>query len=258
MDSAARRDTHNQVDAVIKSPIKVFWYRKPKPGNFGDILTPLILAAYGYNIEHAMPDAADYVMVGSIAKIILPRHTVLGSGVMTADPALCSTANWLWARGPRTRRAVLANGGHCPEVYGDPALLLPRIIPATAEKKYQIGIVPHYVDYAQVLESYPGYRVINLLNSDPRAVIKEITECEQIISSSLHGIVAAHAYGIPAAWVKFSDKLAGDDTKFHDHYESIGLTAQLSSVDSPVFSCEEFSDSAIDTILKQGLFQHAE
>jgi pyruvyltransferase len=234
-----------------RPPLKVFWYRKPKPGNFGDILTPLLLKFYGYDVEHAAPEEADYVMVGSIAKIIKPRHTVMGSGVMTSDPILCKDAQWLWCRGPRTRRAVLANGGTCPEIYGDPALLLPKFVPP-AGKKYPIGITPHYIDYQQVKDRYSQYRVINLLNEDPLTVIREITECEKIISSSLHGIIAAHAYGIPAAWVKFDGKLAGDDTKFHDHYEAFDRKAELGTIDDPIFATIDYNMSLPHDILREG------
>jgi len=234
--------------------LKAFWYRIPRPGNFGDILTPLILESYGYRVQHAMQEDADYIMVGSIAKIATPRHTVLGSGIMTSTPTLCPESRWIWARGPRTRHAVLANGGECPEIYGDPALLLPKIISPAKEKKYKIGVVPHYVDYDQVKKLYPDHNVINLINADPRFVIEKITECEKIISSSLHGIIAAHAYGIPAAWVKFSNKLAGDDTKFHDHYESVGLKAECSSIDNPIFTNGKIDIRKIDQILREGKF----
>jgi hypothetical protein len=201
-----------------------------------------------------MAEHADYVMVGSVAKIVQSRHTVLGSGIMTADPILCATANWRWVRGPLTRRAVKKNGGHCPEVYGDPALLLPRIVAASPQKKHALGIVPHYVDHASVRDQWPDLPVINVLNADPREVIREITQCEKIISSSLHGIVVAHAYGIPAAWVKFGAGISGDDSKFHDHHESLGISAILSSIDDPVFTLAEFDDTQIHQILATGDF----
>jgi hypothetical protein len=201
-----------------------------------------------------MIEEADYVMVGSVAKVVQSRHTVLGSGVMTADPLLCATAKWRWVRGPRTRDAVIRNGGQCPEVYGDPALVLPRIVPPSAGKKHKLGIIPHYVDHATVSQQFPDLCVINVLYKNPVAVIDQITSCEKIISSSLHGIIAAHAYGIPVAWVKFSDKLAGDGTKFHDHYESVGLEAKSSTMDDPVFTECSFDDSEIDRILSKGDF----
>jgi pyruvyltransferase len=190
-------------------------------------------------------------MIGSIAKIVQSRHTVMGSGIMTADPRLCKDARWLWCRGPRTRQAVLANGGACPMIYGDPALLLPKFV-APTEKKYSIGITPHYIDYQQVKNQYAQYKVINLLDKNPLTIVSEITQCEKIISSSLHGIITAHAYGIPAAWVKFDGKLAGDDTKFHDHYEAFNSTAQLSTIDHPIFSKIDYDMSVPHDILKEG------
>jgi hypothetical protein len=237
-----------------KDILNVFWFRRPRPGNFGDILTPLILSHYGYQVNHVMQDDADYMMIGSIAKLAHAGVTVLGSGAMTASAELDPRANWRWVRGPRTHNLVIKNGGHCPEIYGDPAMLLPRIVTPSPNKKHKLGIVPHYVDHQMVKEQFPDLPVINLLNSNPVKVVQEITECERIISSSLHGIIAAHAYGIPAAWVEFSDRLSGDGTKFHDHYESLDLSAQVSTIDAPVFTVAKFNDYKIHRILEDGDF----
>jgi pyruvyltransferase len=234
--------------------MSVAWCRVPKPGNFGDILTPFILRHYGYQVSWAGPESADYYFVGSIAKWARENTTVLGSGSMTAAARLNPRARWRWVRGPRTRELVIKNGGSCPEIYGDPALLLPRCVECAEEKIYPVGIVPHYVDYQEVKESFPDLPVINLINADVREVVRQITQCECIISSSLHGIIAAHAYGIPAAWVKFSDRLAGDDTKFHDHHEALGLEAKLSTIKDPVFQLAGFDDQQIHDILARGDF----
>lgn len=234
--------------------LKIFWYKIPRPGNFGDILTPLILSHYGYQYEYVDIDNAEYISVGSIAQHARRGMTVLGSGTMTSGAKLDPLAKWQWVRGPRTRNLVIRNGGECPDIYGDPAMLLPRIVQPAPDKKHKLGIVPHYVDYTSVKDHYPDLQVINLLNSDPAEVVRKITECESIISSSLHGIITAHAYGIPAAWVKFGGKISGDDTKFHDHYESVGLTAELSTVDNPTFTVGTFDDTVIHTILENGDF----
>jgi hypothetical protein len=43
------------------------------------------------------------------------------------------------------------------------------------------------------------------------------------MSSSLHGLVLANAYGIGAVWLKCYDTLGGDDTKFLDYFASVKL-----------------------------------
>ena len=92
-----------------------------------------------------------------------------------------------------------------------------------SEKQYDVGIVPHYSDYDYVCRNYLNYHIINVVNPDPLDVAREITKCRKIISSSLHGIICAHAYHIPAKRVEFS-KLWGDGIKFVDYYAGKGAS----------------------------------
>lgn len=207
-----------------------------KPNNFGDVLTPHILSCF--DISHRYVDSinnADTICVGSIARMATKGMDVFGSGVIRSDERLCPDANWKFVRGPLTRQNVIKCGGTCPEIYGDAALLLPLIC-SESEKQHDVGIVPHYQDYDYVVWKYGAkYHIVNIVNSNPLLVAREITKCRKIISSSLHGIICAHAYHIPAAWVSFS-KLHGDGIKFHDHYGSLGLTCSPSIVERPIFT----------------------
>jgi len=152
------------------------------------------------------PETSDAMCIGSIIQRSTNNMIVLGSGVMHSKHKLNPDADYRFVRGPLTREKILSAGGLCPKIYGDPALLLPLFC-NESKKEYDIGIVPHYVDYDEMKLQYPEYNIINLKNHNPLEVAKEITKCRQIISSSLHGIIAAHAYGIPAAWIKFSNKV---------------------------------------------------
>lgn len=215
-------------------PLKIWWSKGPEPGNFGDILTPYLLQYFGIPHKWTSKKDAAAISIGSIAKFAKKGTLVIGSGTMRASDPLDPLATWWFVRGPHTREIVLRGGGSCPEIYGDPALLLPKLQPPSP-KKYKIGFTPHYVDYQEVKERYPAEKVINLLNSNPLEVAKEISQCETVISSSLHGIIAAHSYGIPCAWVRYSDKLSGDGIKFKDHYASVGLECPDSSLSDPPF-----------------------
>ena len=65
---------------------------------------------------------------------------------------------------------------------------------------------------------------INLLNSDYESLTRQIRQCRQTLSSSLHGLIVSHAYGIPSQWIRYSDKLTGDNVKFEDYFLSVGLS----------------------------------
>jgi hypothetical protein len=117
-------------------------------GNFGDILTPFILNHYGIKYKYTQTYAnANLICVGSIARRANRNTTVLGSGIIRGNEILAAQANWKFVRGPHTRQRILSLGGSCPEIYGDPALLLPRIYNPIVEKTIDVGYVPHNVDH---------------------------------------------------------------------------------------------------------------
>lgn len=108
---------------------------------------------------------------------------------------------------------------------GDPAILLPLIIPESKVKVHKLGIIPHYVDYAYFKEKYgKSFHVIDLSTSDVEKITREITSCERILSTSLHGIIVSHAYNIPAIWIERNEILPGSNGfKFKDYFSTVGL-----------------------------------
>ena len=203
--------------------VRAWWSMGPEPGNFGDVLTPPILRAFGYDPVWTSRDQADLLCVGSIARFSLPGQVVLGSGIMWEHEWLNPGARYLAVRGPRTVAAIVQAGGVAPSSLGDPALLLPMFHKDPLKKTHDLGVVPHYVDFDRVAREFPGHQLIHPLRADPLEVVDDIRRCRSIVSSSLHGVIVAHAYGIPAAWCRFSDGLDGDDVKFRDYAESVGV-----------------------------------
>lgn len=221
----------------LKKSIPLFWwssvkFEKKQSENFGDIVGPyLIKKITGVGSRFVQPKKRSltdyftkvYFTVGSILQHADSNSIVWGSGLIDALTTI-KKAKFLAVRGPRTRQILINQGHDVPEIYGDPALLLPKFYNPKVQPKFSIGIVPHYVDYGLVCEIYksiPEIKVINLLDNSVESVVNQIISCESIISSSLHGLIVAHAYGKPTIWVKFSEKIFGDGIKFFDYLESV-------------------------------------
>lgn len=216
--------------------MKVWWLGNAHgQGNFGDILTPAILDYFSieYTFVKNYRDA-EAICVGSIARRAGKSIKVFGSGIISKSDRVDPTADWKFVRGPYTRDRIRFFGGDCPEIYGDPGLLLPLII-EPSEKKFEVGIVPHNVDYKYAVDNFQESNIIGLGTRNFKNIVDKITQCESIISSSLHGIICAHAYGIPAAWVKPNQKLKGDNVKFEDYFASVDIDGIQSTYENPVF-----------------------
>ncbi len=227
--------------------ISMWWPQNPQPGNMGDILSPWIVnkitGLTGTYVDYN-DDATKLVAIGSvIARIQSGNCIVWGSGLIREEIVVQHNTEYLAVRGPLTRDILLSKGCDVPDVYGDPALLLPYLHHKAPTRKYKHGIFPHYVDYADVKMQYKGVKdvkIIYALHENPINVVNDILDCDHIISSSLHGVIVAQAYGIPATWVKFSDKLDGDDIKFHDYFASVGLACKHISIDGKLSTSQLF------------------
>ena len=120
------------------------------PGpNWGDALNPVLIellagrkAAHVDGLHHRR-----YLAIGSILGTANEHSEVWGSGFIEENAAILGVPRAVHAvRGPLSRARLLELGIDCPEVYGDPALLLPRFFRPTVEKTHAVGIIPHYVD----------------------------------------------------------------------------------------------------------------
>lgn len=200
--------------------------------NFGDFLTPYIVekltgkkpilfstkSKFSFFFKHSL-------MIGSIISRSQKKTLVWGSGIIKKDEII-NGGKFLAVRGPKTAQRIKDLGLVTTEIYGDPALLLPILYNPKRDKKYAIGIIPHFFHYEELASIYAKndktVLFINLLTNNVEDVINQILSCEKIISTSLHGLIVAHAYQIPAVWWKYG-KLNGDDIKFHDYLESLDL-----------------------------------
>lgn len=222
--------------------------------NYGDLLAKyLVEKISGRPVKWVHPkkkswfklNKKNYMAIGSILHHATKQSVVWGSGIIDQKHNIAE-ADYRAVRGPRTRDFLLNLGYDCPEVFGDPALLLPRYFSSAEEKKWKIGIIPHYLDFEEVKEAYSDEQdilVIDMMTLDVEAVTKQILQCRCTLSSSLHGLIVSHAYTIPSVWVEFSGKLFGDGIKFIDYLESVDL-----KVTSPVKLEEKMTGEELEAL----------
>jgi len=126
-------------------------------------------------------------------------------------------------RGPLTA-AFVSDFLELPEpvVAGDSALLLPRYFPewGSVPKQGRIGYVSHYSSASAQNQTSSEVLLIDPLR-DPLLVVPEILSCDLVISSSLHGIIVAESFGIPAKWIR-EDAGGPPAMKFYDYYLQTG------------------------------------
>lgn len=169
-----------------------------------------------------------FVSVGSAVLSSYQDATFWGTGVMYEYSAYRAFFHRRWfrkldfraVRGPLSREYVMKLGHMCPEIYGDPAILMPMIYQPAVEKQHDYAIIPQYVTEGNVRQNYPDNFIISMNTNDFKTVIDQIASCKKIITSSLHGIILAEAYGVPAVWYRgLVEKV---NFKYKDYYYSTG------------------------------------
>ena len=95
----------------------------------------------------------------------------------------------------------------------------------------------HFTHEEMTTPVAPGVRRIDIRRigyGEIEAFLDEMLDCERIVSSSLHGVIIAQAYGIPACLATVTGSAAqihGDGIKFDDYFRSIGHEAAPEALD---------------------------
>ncbi|MEH6407321.1 MAG: polysaccharide pyruvyl transferase family protein [Leeuwenhoekiella sp.] len=238
--------------------------------NYGDLLSEYIVEKLsGKQVKWVHPrklkwykNKKHFFAIGSILGQATKHSHVWGSGIIEEQQEV-APATFYAVRGPRTYKRLIELGIDCVEIYGDPAILMPDIYNPEIDKKYKYGWIPHYTDHDVLhkININDSDCIIDLNTNDVELTTKKILECKYILSSSLHGLIIAHAYGIPAVWIKLSDHLSGDGIKFVDYMESVQIEPYNSlNLDQykENYSAEVDVDAIFNTLLQEQLLPSEE
>ena len=218
-------------------------YLNPYGGNFGDEM--------GVDIARRLCDKRIRVKDLAIEKRFLGRSWVRRPGVMalgsilhysrSGDVVWGTGINPFWqrkvrlewdpqtldiraVRGPLTAEYLNEEYGldlPLSPVYGDPGMLVARLFPelGQGETARKYGITPHYLD----METVQDHEDVMPPNRAWRDLVEFILGCEMIVSSSLHALIVAEAFKVPARWWH-NENLPSSKTegkfKYNDYYAS--------------------------------------
>lgn len=253
-------DAKTQRNGVGSFPFYAFTWRSPRcTFNFGDEITPFLLPRLSPGIDLRLVDFSNlphatragylwdaclkgrlfskpalrrlagvgpiHCCIGSILQSAPRDAIVWGSGFLFSTQRLSHRRLDIRAlRGAFSLQKLRHDGFVVPDVpLGDPGLLLPLVLgKCQMSNMVEVGLIPHYRDTSLLRETSGSISIINVASADVVAVARSIWNCGFVISSSLHGLVVSHAYGIPAVWMK-SGLLGTDDFKFKDYFSSVGI-----------------------------------
>lgn len=242
----------------------VYWW--DKRSNFGDAVGPwLIEQMTGLTPTNARNTKISNPPLLTVGSIIgqLPRDgaDIWGSGLISPlegarleKLSKFSKVNVHAVRGKATRDELVTKlGWNVPEVYGDPALLLPRFLAPEGGQpsENKISLVPHYVHAKYFKTIRDDNTHIVDVKQGLEAVVNEIASSRACISTSLHGVIIAQAYNVPWVWLRVHDhKLGGDQFKFNDFFSTLdsGAVAEA-SISSTDVSTQDFNKLGKNAVL---------
>jgi len=213
-------------------PVNLIYFKdKYTNGNFGDelskFITEKLINENKYHLVFNQNNTPlNIVCIGSYIHMAKNNSFIFGSGVRTPNNKenghKYNHLNICAVRGPLTRQFLINKKINTPEIYGDPALLLPKFYkPNTIiNLKNKIGIIPHKSNYDKYKNKINS-DIFYLINPTDKwqNVINYIYSCKAIISSSLHGLICSDAYNKPNLWID-QYKLNEGDFKFKDYFAS--------------------------------------
>ena len=215
-------------------PVKSYWWNA-RP-NFGDAIAPMLLERFAdlEKVEWGTPCQADVITVGSVLEQV-PLYFdgyVLGAGKLYEGSRLYlygEQTKVLALRGPLSAKFYGSE-----TAIGDPGLLADELLSNDGtdfpERTYDLGILPHWSDKKLLTDKrFRGkWTTLDITpDGDPLSVVRAIGQCKKIVTSSLHGLIVADAFGIPRRF-EYTPTLdrEGGRFKFRDYHQSIGMNLE--------------------------------
>ncbi len=196
--------------------------------SLGEVIIRFLLSQKGIDINAHCDKTSHLYCVGTNIHGAYQDATIWGSGIYPPQTKAEFFLQKLSrrkldvraVRGPLTKQVLEKYGHKCPTVFGDPAILMPMIYSPKMEKRYDYIVIPQFIKEKEFRENHPNERMLSMNTDDYKFVIDEIVSSGIVYTSSLHGIILAESYGVPAVFFRGLPKYK--DFKYYDYYYSTG------------------------------------
>lgn len=227
-------------------------YYKHELNNFGDNINEVIMEYFRIKYRRSKIFNANLICIGSLMEDLLycGKKTlkfkncicIIGTGFIRKredkNEKFNRPVNIYALRGKESlKRCEDMLGDQLQNVVlGDPGLLI-RYTYANIGRKieYDVGIILHKKDIhstniKNIILKNKKFVFIDICGQTEE-IVKKINKCGIVLSSALHGIVCADAYGIPNQWIIVSGYVEGGDYKFRDYYSVYKNGADINPID---------------------------
>ncbi|WP_434966164.1 polysaccharide pyruvyl transferase family protein [Janibacter indicus] len=172
-------------------------------------------------MARARQERASIAAVGSILEHLPDDYSgiIWGSGLTEGNPRRFENAHVVALRGHLTRKFL--GVGEVP--LGDPGLLVSDYLDTGngREKRPGTATVRHFLHAEEPFSVAPRHESYSVdVTGTPDEVVGQISKAARVLTSSLHGLVVADAFGVPAAWYRERGDSLVTSFKFQD-YESV-------------------------------------
>lgn len=213
---------------AAENGLPLYYWQQKEFVNFGDYISLKLVErivdapVQVYKMNKKNPQKK-LLAIGSLLSFAFSDDVIWGTGIngklLKKESYRFKTLDVRAVRGPLTRKYLKDNFDiESPEIYGDPALLIPYFFPEFQRNPNVVKnfiVIPHYTE----LKLFPKKKCdFVVYPTDPwEEIIQKIIDSDFVISSSLHGIIIAEAYGIPARMLRMTE--TEPLFKYQDYYE---------------------------------------
>jgi hypothetical protein len=243
--------------------ILLSWWENPFPGNYGDWLTPFIFSHYTDSkiIFQGLTTRAagrHIVSLGSVGRFIKSNSVVVGTGVSSFEHQLNPRAQYVSVRGPHTAELLKNSGGPVVTNFGDPAIVLSRILPMVRGKTNgRIALIRHHTHLQAPVRLPANFDELSVQISNPKDLINfihKLNEYDSVVTSAMHVMITCQSYGIPCAMVVFKgfeDYVPGSGIKYADYSLGAGLPEVNPFAINPKLDMSEILPITFDYLVSQ-------